>query len=217
MEENITQFSHQPILKTKKPRDKKKIAITVSAVVIALSAGVGIYKYHRHQKWLAYMDKYYYPFIEKHGLSDYEQGDVSVESEMEYEYKGDNILFFLKKPMKDHFNFRVRLMANPVSDTNACFDVSFDDYVYDFNAEAQVDENGEWNYYVSSNYYPEGSSYSSGGMGFYLLEDGKYKESEYKSGKLTANDRKVIDDIQPQLKELYDELRYVLLDGIAEG
>jgi hypothetical protein len=217
MEEKITQFSHQTALKTKKPRDKKKIAITVSAVVIALSAGIGIYKYHRHQKWLAYMDRYYYPFIKKHGLNDYEQGDVSVESEMEYEYKGDNILIYYKKPSKDHFNFRVTLMANPVVNPNACFDVSFDDYVYDFNAEANVDENGEWEYPVCINYYLKDSSDSLGFISLCMLEDGKYKESEYESEKLTVNDRKVLDDIQPQLKELYDEMRYVILDGIADG
>ncbi|WP_143098659.1 hypothetical protein [Ruminococcus albus] len=212
MEEHISKYSSTAV-NIKKTRYKKKKLVIVFSVIIILGIVFAIYKYHRHQKWLAYMDRYYYPFIEKNNIEDYEQGDVGVEAHLKYEYKGDSIDFLVYKPTKDKFNFQICLMSNCVVNKNACWTVSSNDYIYAFDFYVKVDEDGNWGYHVTSNYSRKSDGYTIDALFFDIDENGHYIQDD--DFPLTAKDREILDELQPDIKELYDEMRYVILDGIV--
>lgn len=223
MEEHISKFSGTAV-KIKPGLSKKQIRIiALSALIIAVTA-FAVYKYHKHQKWLEYMDKYYYPFIEKHGIDDYEQGSVAVETELEYEYLGDTLDFFVFKPTTDKFDFEVRLEINHFVNKNTCWNVSYDNRSYDCYFYASVDENDKWKFDIVANGYPadHSTNYDPAtapakddvtSLLFCFDEEGNYMPFE--DEELTESERKILDEVQPQLKDLYHEMRYVILEGIA--
>lgn len=221
MEENIRSYSSTAHVTHKRRISKKQVIVTAVTVTVLIIAGALINHHHRHQKWLEYMDKYYYPFIEKYDVQDYEQKAASTEAELEYIYKGDAIDFFVFKPREDEFSFKVRLLSDRVGAPNACMKTQDGELICDYDFITEVDADGEWEYYMCLNYYKTalkvGSDMADGGslgaISFTISEDGSFKDEE--TSPLSADDRRVLEELRPQIKELYNEMRYVILEGIA--
>ena len=213
MEEHIKSYSaaKNQAYNNKQALKKKQAVIAVIIVLLIAIAAVicGIIKAGTHKAWLEYMDKYYYPFLEINNIDENNMGDYNTLWE-DYHYKGKLIVLTSQRPREDNFEFYAELKSNCGKPDNPdLWDVSFDDYDYDYCFSAKVDRDGNWTYYLSLNYD------NAKGIACFITEDGNIKEDREGSPPLTDNDRKVLHELLPQIREVQDEMRNKILKGLT--
>ncbi len=213
MEEHISSYTavKQRNIKIRKARKKKFIIAGLVIVVLAVIAVIiySIRKANTHKEWLEYMDKYYYPFLEINNINENNMRSYNTLWE-DYYYKDKLIVLTSQRPCEDMFDFYVSLRSDGrIPDNSDYWHVSFNNYNYEYWFTAEVDRDGNWTYYVSLDY-----GYMNG-MGCYITEDGKIKEDHKESAPLSDNDRKVLNELLPQIHEVQDEMRNKILKGLT--
>ena len=220
MEEHISSYSavKKQALKNKQALKKKQAIIGIVIVILIAAAAMvySIIKANTHKAWLAYMDKYYYPFLEINNMEDNATAENYYTLMKAYSYNNRSPLLMSQRPGEDHFDFYVELCSDSGSwDSRDIWHVSFDDYDYEYRFKASVDCNGKWDYTISLNYYPKDSQISKGLMGCFITDDGNIKEAKEGYPPLTDNDRKVLHELLPLIRDLQNEMRNNILKGLT--
>jgi hypothetical protein len=162
------------------------------------------------------MDKYYYPFLEINNIEDNATIENYYTLEKDYPYNNKCPTLMTQRPREDQFELKVDLRSDSrYFDSRDIWHVSFDDYDYDYWFTASVDRSGKWEYYILLNYYNKGSQVSINGFGCYITDDGNIKEDKKESPPLTDNQRKVLNELLPQIRDLQNEMRNNILKGLT--
>lgn len=220
MEEHISSYSavKKQALKNKQALKKKQAIIGIVIVILIAAATIvySIIKANTHKAWLAYMDKYYYHFLEINNMEDNATAENYYTLQQYYNYDNSEQLLMTQRPREDQFEFRVELSSDygPYEDYYA-WHVPFDDYEYRYDFTASVDRNGKWNYSLSLNYYTKNSPMSKGLIACDITDDGNIKEDKEGAPPLTDNDRKVLHELLPQIRDLQNEMRNNILKGLT--
>ena len=213
MEEHISSYTavKQRNIMIRKARKKKFIIAGLVIVVLVVIAVIiySIRKANTHKEWLEYMDKYYYPFLEINNINEKNMGSYNTLWE-DYYYKDKLIVLTSQRPRDDMFDFYVTLTANSgIPDNPDLWHVSFNNFDYEYWFTAKVDRDGNWKYYLSLNY-----GYANV-IGCYITEDGKIEQDPEDPVPLSDNDRKVLNELLPQIHEVQDEMRNKILKGLT--
>ena len=220
MEEHISSYSAvmQKALKNKQALKKKQTVCAVVIVIIIVVATIIhlIIKAYTHKAWLAYMDKYYYPFLEINHMEENGSAENYYTLEKIYRYDNSNQLLMTQRPREDQFDFYIRLSSDygPYENYYA-WHVPFDDYEYRYDFTASVDRDGKWKYRIAINYYTKNSPNSKGIIGCYITDDGNIKEDKKEAPSLNDKDRKILNELLPQIRDLQNEMRYNILNGLT--
>ena len=220
MEEQITSYSavKKQALKNKQALKKKQKIIAIVIVILIAAAAIiyAVVKANTHKAWLKYMDKYYYPFLEINNIEDNASSENYYTIQKMYNYDNSEQLLMTQTPRVDYFDFYVELSSDygPYEDYYA-WHVPFDDYDYRYNFYAYVDRSGEWTYSISIEYYNKNSPNSKGIIGCDVTDDGNIKEDKKGSPPLSENDRKVLNELLPQIRDLQNEMRNNILKGLT--
>ena len=220
MEEQITSYSavKKQALKNKQALKKKQRIIAI-VIVILIAADAIIYsviKANTHKAWLKYMDKYYYPFLEINNIEDNATIENNYTLDKDYHYNNRSVRLMTQRPRTDHFEFYAELSSQPRNSFNDdIWHVPFDDYDYRYWFTASVDRSGKWKYYFFLNNYNKGSQMSKDGFGCYITDDGNIKEDKKDPQPLTDNQRKVLNELLPQIRDLQNEMRNNILKGLT--
>jgi hypothetical protein len=218
MEEQITSYSavKKQALKNKQALKKKQTIIAIVIVILIAAAAIiySVIKANTHKAWLEYMDKYYYPFLEINNIEDNATIENYYTLEKDYHYNNRSVRLMTQRPRKDHFEFYAELSSQSCNSFNDdIWHVPFDDYDYRYWFTASVDRSGKWEYYFFLNNYNKGSQMSKDGFGCLITDDGYIRE--VKTEPLSDNERKVLNEFLPQIRDLQNEMRNNILKGLT--